>query len=735
MTKSKDLPVRHDEDSGNLDLKWTGKNTAKSNGTDPEPLLLTVTVGPSYGNPQPVYNAWVNFFVDGFSGAHGGATIDPSHGYTDDNGQITAKVTSTAIGSFGISASAEGGHEPTIIPLSFSNGITATFSGPHIELVLTGKNTAFSDGIASVPLLLTVADENQNPVYNASVNFLIFGHPSPYEGVTIAPAHGFTNEKGQITASVTSTIDGSFDISATAEGGTTYTIPLSSSNDVTAFFLNTDGPPADEAPADIALGEAHILVVSDGSVLVCGSNSNGQLGLGSGAPSAIVNFTKLEKDWDGNAWPPNGEDVVAVAAGSVHSLALLGDGTLWSWGENQDGATGGGNHYDRPAPAQINGVHVWGSGWTPWPPDGMLVTQICARAKGSLALLSDGTVWTWGDGTGPGDWSPALVPGPGISLPPAVSIACGSSHNLAALFDGSVAAWGNNYYGQLGMGNTNNNYGTPTLIPGLANVKAVAAGSIHSMALLSDGTFKLWGRNQEGELGTGDNNQRTSPADPAGSWPTPASEIIGFGQSTAVLLSNGDCYVTGRNAAGQLGLGDYNDRNTFVHNKITEGFITKIATLGSGSEPNFQAALVFSLFALEGTIWAWGNNSSGQLGLGNTQSRDTPISTQTDVSFPPPEVNSPINQKVYSLAPLPVFGTGVPGAWVTIIINSTSFAHIQVDETGSWKAPDFLPTTQQKQYCSLSATQSDLEYGSLPTTINWIMASRGQNVSQSRIEQ
>ncbi|RCS21376.1 hypothetical protein DUT91_24575 [Phyllobacterium salinisoli] len=608
MKKSRKPPVRRDQDSGNLDLVLTGKNNVSANGTESEHLLLTVTNGPPYGDPNPVYNATVNFFVDGFSAPHEGVTINPPQGSTDGQGQITASVTSTASGSFGISATAEGGTAPYIIPLSFSNGVTATFQG---------------------------------------------------------------------------------------NGG--------------------DAPPADAPPLDIALGGAHILVVSEGTVLACGANNYSQLGIGLGGPNAAVNFMKIETDLDGNSWPPNGEDVVSVAAGNNHSLALLGDGTLWSWGNTIDGATGGGNNYSRPAPGQINGINVLGSGWTDWPPNGAIVTQICARIRGSLALLSDGTVWTWGDGNA--NWSPKLVLGPGTSLPSAVSIACGSFHNLAVLSDGSVAAWGDNTYGELGLGNTDNNYGSPVLIPGLANVKVVAAGSYHSIALLSDGTFKLWGWNGKGGLGTGDNTQRNSPTDPAGSWAAPGAEVFGFGNSTAVLLSNGHCYVTGSNASGQLGLGDNQDRNSFERMGASSLELSDIITLGTGCAGISQAALVGKPFTSGDALCTWGDNTSGQLGLGNTQNQNYPTRTQADITFPPPEFSSPINGEIYSDF-VPVTGTGVPGATVTVMQNGHGYATIPVDDTGTWAAPGCAPPASKTTYY-MSATQSDLHSGSVPTNIQF----------------
>ncbi len=143
--------------------------------------------------------------------------------------------------------------------------------------------------------------------------------------------------------------------------------------------------------------------------------------------------------------PPSATNVIAVAAGWYHSLALRSDGTVVSWGAISN------------APVEATNV-----------------VSIAAGAAHNLALRGDGSVIAWGDDT----WGQTNAP---VLATNVIAIAAGNYHNLALMADGTVAAWGRNVYGQ-------------TNVPsGLSNVVAVAAGTEHSMALKNDGSVIIWG--------------------------------------------------------------------------------------------------------------------------------------------------------------------------------------------------------------------------------------------------
>jgi hypothetical protein len=189
---------------------------------------------------------------------------------------------------------------------------------------------------------------------------------------------------------------------------------------------------------------------------------------------------------DGSPAPSGLTNVVAVAGGVSHSLALKGDGTVVAWGDNLFGqatvpadltavaSIAGGATYSM-ALCSNGTVVVWGS--QPAPPDWLTnVVAIAAGWSHSLAVLSDGTVFSWGTQT--------AVP---AGLSNVVSVAAGNGHSVALRSDGSVIAWGNNAY---------NKTNVP---PAVSNIVAIAAGGDHCLALQRNGTVFGWGRNDRGQ--------------------------------------------------------------------------------------------------------------------------------------------------------------------------------------------------------------------------------------------
>ena len=181
-------------------------------------------------------------------------------------------------------------------------------------------------------------------------------------------------------------------------------------------------------------------------------------------------------------------NAVAVAAGSDHSLALEADGTVWAWGNNFDGQLGDGTTTDRASPVPVKGL----SG----------VTSIAAAGNGySLALKADGTVWAWGNNfygqLGDGTTSNRLLPVAVSNLSNVSAISAGSS-SVALRMDGSVWEWG--------LGKR-----LPVMNSGISNVTAIAAGGGFTLAVKADGTVWAWGRNHAGQLGDGTRTDRAVP--------------------------------------------------------------------------------------------------------------------------------------------------------------------------------------------------------------------------------
>ena len=192
-----------------------------------------------------------------------------------------------------------------------------------------------------------------------------------------------------------------------------------------------------------------------------------------------------------------------IAAGWYHTVALKSDGSLWAWGGSYKGQLGDGTNFKRNMPVQVSGG---GNTWT----------TIAAGWHHTVAVKSDGTLWAWGynfygqlgDGTTINRNMPVQVSGGGNTW---VGIAAGGYHTVALKSDGSLWAWGYNFPGQLGDGTTINRNMPVQVSRGGNTWVGIAAGGYHTVALKSDGTPWAWGLNNYGQLGDGTTFAKHSP--------------------------------------------------------------------------------------------------------------------------------------------------------------------------------------------------------------------------------
>jgi alpha-tubulin suppressor-like RCC1 family protein len=330
-----------------------------------------------------------------------------------------------------------------------------------------------------------------------------------------------------------------------------------------------------------------------------------------------------------------------VSASDLWSAALMEDGSVWAWGANNASQLG-----TPSSTTYLSTVALE----VPLPPP---LLAISAGFEFCLALAADGTVWGWGDDgnseLGDGGASvpvshPVHVPG----LSSVVAISAGHSHVLALKSDGTVWGWGANNDGQIGTGTTGTQVNSPTQILGLTQAVAVSAGKNHSLALLSNGTVWAWGYNADGELGNGTTGSPvTSPVQVANL--TGITSISAGGAHSLAVDSNGQVWAWGSNTLGQLGTGAVTPGGG---SRVQVAGISGIVTVSAGENHSLAAGS-------DGSLWAWGSNSFGQLGTGTpgTILSDNPVSAR--VSTVPPTLRV-AGGTSHSLA---IDSTGAVWAW------------------------------------------------------------------------
>jgi alpha-tubulin suppressor-like RCC1 family protein len=320
-----------------------------------------------------------------------------------------------------------------------------------------------------------------------------------------------------------------------------------------------------------------LALCSDGTVAAWGENSLGQLGDGTTTRRRIPTAVSTS-----SLSALAGRRVVAIAAGMEHGLALCSDGSVAAWGWNEYGQLGEGSTSVRRIPVLVS--TGTGSALA-----GKTAVAIAAGAFHNIVLCSDGTLATWGlnsDGQlGTGTTNRSLIPvavnaTPGASAlsgRPVVAISARGFRNLALCSDGTLVAWGENIWGALGDNSysgrllavqVNTNPGTSALFE--KSVTAIAAGSLHSVALCSDGTITAWGGNEFGQIGDGERLNRRSPVNVSSARGTSAlagkipTGIAVGGWHSFALLADGTVAAWGGNNYGELGDGTRTNRNTPV---------------------------------------------------------------------------------------------------------------------------------------------------------------------------
>ena len=257
-------------------------------------------------------------------------------------------------------------------------------------------------------------------------------------------------------------------------------------------------------------------------------------------------------------------------------------------------------------------------------------TRIAAGYGQMLCVNASGNVFAWGANhfgqLGVGDAEkrvvPTLVAGL-LKTKVVVQVTAGSIHTACLTADGLVFVCGAGIAGQLGVGNTANTV-VPTLVRGELQGKKVlqvAAGGNHTMCVTEDGSVFAFGRNTQGQLGVGDKEKRLLPTLLRGELENKLVVQVAAGSShTICVTKDGLVYACGSGTLGQLGVNDTEHRlvSTLVTGQLQGKTAVYVAAV------NYHSLCIIA----EGSLFAWGDNMHGQLGVGDTKKKVVHIPTR-----------------------------------------------------------------------------------------------------------
>ena len=309
----------------------------------------------------------------------------------------------------------------------------------------------------------------------------------------------------------------------------------------------------------------------------------------------------------------------AHGIGNHHALMVKTDGTMWGMGRNNYGQLGlGARANGGNNSAYSSPTQVLGSDWA----------AASGSYNASLGLKQDGTLWVWGNNNygalGQNNKtlssSPLQIPGTTWS-----TISTDYDNHMRLLkTDGTAWGIGYNNDGKLGIGQPSNNANrsSPTQIGGESDWTKINGGG-NFMAVRSPGLMFTWGFNREGQLG---NNQQSSGS-PFGKQPSPVNIMedvsdISFGREQAYSVkTNGTMWSWGHNSWGELGLNDKTFRSS-----PTQIPGTTWVQVSSGNNSCYARKS-------DGTVWSWGRNSSGALGVNNNTKYSSPVQIGTGTDW------------------------------------------------------------------------------------------------------
>ena len=362
-------------------------------------------------------------------------------------------------------------------------------------------------------------------------------------------------------------------------------------------------------------------IKSDNSLWMWGANDNYELGNGGNGND---NYGNGNTPYPIQTVPVKiMDDVVSVSCGTFHVAAIKTDGSLWTWGwgangELGDGRTGYDHHVATPQKIMDN------------------VVAVSCGYNYTAAIKTDGSLWTWGSngfgqlgngGTGNYEWDVPYQTVPAKVMEGVAAVSCGDYTTAIIKTDGSLWMCGSNYYGMIGNGKSG--YDANQLLPIkiMDNVVSVTTSSSVTAAVQSDGSLWAWGDNRNGSFGNGTQTGSLTPVKIMDG----VVSVSGNGSTIGAIKTDGTLWMWGSNASCQLGNGGGGNA-TYNYHDIQTVPVKILDNVTSVSINTHVAAI-----KTDGTLWGWGSNLYGQVGIGSWGTNNTvkfPTQILTNVSIP-----------------------------------------------------------------------------------------------------
>lgn len=340
------------------------------------------------------------------------------------------------------------------------------------------------------------------------------------------------------------------------------------------------------------------------------------------ASAGCTDWDKLSRDYEGA-----GVCATYLVAGDVHTCVRKSSGALYCWGDNRFGQLGTGDTTSHATPTRVdfNGLgtlKVYAPAGT-----GEISADV---AVFTCALASDNQFWCWGDnrfgqlglGSTQSASRPMRVDGISGSASKATN---GGGHACVQTNEGALYCWGKNVQGQLGLGDTQQRTSPELVDVAGRTVERLSAGGDFTCARGTDATLFCWGANGRGQLGIGTTDAQSKPTQ-VKTLGTRVGRISAGGAHVCIFTEDdGQVWCWGDNRSGQLGTG--NTDRLLVPTAIDPGGLGQVRT-----NQLFAGGVHTCALRDDSTLWCWGGNRFGQLGTGDVEPRLTPTQVLTGVT-------------------------------------------------------------------------------------------------------